>query len=157
MRRFIPHRPPGPGAVLAHSKPFYVVNSFKKKGGKEDKMGYYPTTGVISTIDGGLYACNEELREYLDEKWITDQAVKVECRFENGCTLLVMRSEVRRTAFWVRDSVIMKSVLSNLERIQSAVRDWLHQRKLFPRHEAALFLMANLPRDVVGLVVLALR
>jgi hypothetical protein len=120
-------------------------------------MGYYPNMGVVSTIDGGLYACSEELREYLDSKWITDQAVKVECRFENGCTLLVMRSGVRRTVFWVRNSVIVKCILSNLERIQGAVRDWLHQRKRFPRHEAALFLMATLPRDVVSLVVLALQ
>jgi hypothetical protein len=117
-------------------------------------MGYYPNMGFISTIDGGLYACSKELRDYIESKSITDQAVKVECRFNNGNTLLVMRSEERCTVFWVRNSVLMKCMLSNLKRIQSAVRDWLHQRKVPLRHEAALFLKAILPRDVVGLVVL---
>jgi hypothetical protein len=120
-------------------------------------MGYYSNMGVVSTIDGGVYACSEELLEFLDSKWTTDQAVEVECRFEDGCTLLVMRSEVRRTVFWVRNFAVVKCILSNLKRIQGAVRDWLHQRKLLPRHEAALFLMATVPRDVVSLVVLALQ
>jgi hypothetical protein len=138
-----------------------IANQFKygciKRKKKKKQMGYYPNMGVISTIDGGVYACNEELREYFDSKWITYQAVNVECRFNNGNTLLVMRSEVRCTVFWVRKTAIMKCIFSNLKQIQSAVRDWLHQRKVPPRHEAALFLRTILPRDVVSLVVLALK
>ena len=122
-------------------------------------MCYYPSMGVMSTIDGGLYVCHKVLEDYFDLNWIAAHAVNMECTFKNRGTrlVLVMKSKTRSTLVWVQNPEFIKCILSNLKRIQSAVRDWLHQRKVPLRHEAALFLRATFPRDVVSLVVLALH
>lgn len=119
-------------------------------------MCYYPSMGVLCTTSGRLYACHEALREYMDPGWTATQAENILFNLQGTgpISLLRIRSEMGCTILWVKN---LKCITSKLRRIQSAVRDWLHLRKISPRQEAALYLTAILPLDVVDLVVQALQ
>jgi hypothetical protein len=120
-------------------------------------MGYYPNMGVMSTIDCRLYVCHKLMEEYFDSKWIASHAVNMECEFKNNGTRLIMRSKTMSTLIWVQNPEFIKCILSKLKCIQNAIRDWLHRRKTPTRHEAALFLQARLPRDLVKMVLWSLH
>jgi hypothetical protein len=112
--------------------------------------------GVLSTTDGGLYACNRTLWAYLDQTWpeIHSTRANFTLRYAGDKITLLIKTDTRSGMVF---NPCLQSAMSQLISIQNAMRDWLHRRKTPPRHEAALFLMATLPRDVVGLVVLALQ
>ena len=119
-------------------------------------MGYYPSMGVVSTTDGGLYACNRTLWDKLDQTWpeIHSTRANFTLRRAGDKTSVLIKIDTRSGMVF---NPCLKSAMSQLLCIQNAMRDWLHRRKMPTRHEAALFLMATLPRDVVGQVVLALH
>jgi hypothetical protein len=112
--------------------------------------------GVISTSDGGLYACPAALREYfLDWTVVEAHRARFKLRYIGNLAVLLLRFEA--TCYALIWKPCLRSIMSQLVRIQNAVRDWLHRRKTPPRHEAALFLQASLPRDVVDMVFWALH
>lgn len=90
-------------------------------------MCYYPSMGVMSTTKGQLFALSKAMREFMAQPG-------------DGLT-----------------KICIKSIMSQLLCIQNTIRDWLHRRKTPPRHEAALFLQARLPCELVDMVVWALH
>ena len=119
-------------------------------------MCYYPTMGVMHTIEGEVFACHKELRDYFDPDWTTAQASKVEFKLRHvgNTTRLVWRIETVCTVIW---NPSLRCIMPELRLIQNAMRDWLHHRETPIRQQAMLFLQDTLPCDMVGLVVQALH
>ena len=119
-------------------------------------MGFYPSMGVLATVDGKLFACHPFLSAYFRDRWDATQDSEVEfkvermynmprlkIRFQDTCT--IMFRPVIRFAKW-------KLVI-----LQNAVRNWIHARKAPPRQEAMLFLRKSISADVADAVELHLH
>jgi hypothetical protein len=115
-------------------------------------MGFYPTMGVLTTIDGELYRCNPNLCSHFNAQWSAAQASEVEFQvqrlynlsrldvtFQGECVNVIFQPPIR-CAMW------------KLTIIQNAVRNWLHRRKTSLRQEVMLFLRTFIPADVVDVV-----
>lgn len=112
---------------------------------------------AVGTTDGGLYTANNTLWDYLCLKYpvIHSPNVKFTLLYAGSHAGLHMVFDATHSAtIW---NPCLDSAMSQLLRIQNAVRDWLHRRRLPSRLEAALFLQATLPCDVANLVIRALH
>jgi hypothetical protein len=124
-------------------------------------MGFYPNMGIITTVDGKLFACNPFLSAYFRDRWDATQDTEIEfkvernynvsllkIRFQDSCTIMLIRPIIRPVIRFAKWKLVL---------IQNAVRNWLHIRKTPPRQEAMLFLRKSILADVADAVELQLH